>query len=888
MTDTVVDPALLLKITPPKLRRSLLARERLRQLPSRGEDRAVFIVEAPAGHGKTSLLAQWRLDWLQSGAAVAWLSLDAEDSPVTVVSGIVLGLRRSTGRPAFGRDALEAIRHGDDATLALTALLAEIAEMAVPIVLIFDNLERCREPAVIEVFDYLLHNLPPNLQLAVGSRPPAPLQTTDLLGHGILRRIASGDLRFELGETIQLLSSRLGDRVDADICARLHEVTEGWPLGLQLAATAIEQSADPARTIQSFSASRDEATRRLFDGILDALSPRTASLAVRCSLLDALHPSLCEAVTREEDAGLLLQRLLVETPLVTAAEGGEWLRFHPLAREFLRLRAHEILSEAERRELHDHAWRWLASHSFPASAARHALAAGNDDEALALVAGALNEEFEAGHAGTVMEWISRIPPAELDRDVRLRLIVLWMRVLGYTPGDALPSASSLAADPQVEEWAREEAILAGICVFLFSDRMGDARERLRALPAVATGLRSRRIIANVQAGLAIYAGAAEEGRRFLAGNPDDGRQPLVRIWGDYFAGLSYLWEGRPLLAEQVTRLQHARWESAVGRRGQWTCMLASLLAAACWQRNRHDDARELLANRLDVVEQAATPEGVVYAFRTLAQMAAADGDAARAFTYLEALASLGASRRIVRFIIVSLVERIRLHVCGGRLGQARMLLADLSQAFAGYEIDPGVEPSLRLEQALAQAIVAIASGDDREAGADLAVASTIAGRFNRGYEAVQVMALQALLLDRAGQSPKAMLVEAMSRAETGDLVRAFADTMPEVVELVRRLAQDASLAPVSRAFIDRVLGAATAAAAGVAKPVAPVPGGVLTPKEGDVLRLLACGMPNKRIATELGLSSETVKWHVKKLFAKLNAGSREHAVERARMLGLIG
>jgi LuxR family transcriptional regulator, maltose regulon positive regulatory protein len=97
----IVDPGLVLKITAPKLRKSLLARERLRRLRAAGDDVPVFFVEAPAGHGKTSLLAQWRLDWLQTGAAVVWYSADADDTPISFVSGIVLGMRRSTGPRRF-------------------------------------------------------------------------------------------------------------------------------------------------------------------------------------------------------------------------------------------------------------------------------------------------------------------------------------------------------------------------------------------------------------------------------------------------------------------------------------------------------------------------------------------------------------------------------------------------------------------------------------------------------------------------------------------------------------------------------------------------------------------------------------------------------------------
>lgn len=885
--DAATNPSLVLKTTPPKLRRSLLERERLRRIRADGDDVAVFLVEAPAGHGKTSLLAQWRLDWVQSGAVVAWMSVDTEDSPVTIVSGIVLGLRRSSGQATFGTDAIEAVRRGSATSLALTSLLAEITDGANPTVLIFDNCERIHDPQVLEVFDYLLHNLPPNLQIAAGSRIPVPLHIADLVAQGNLRRVTAANLCFDRAETIRLLSARLGDRVNADLCAILHEITEGWPLGLQLAAAALERTTDPARAIQSFSASRDDATRQLFDGMVDSLPPALAGFLMRCALLDALHPSLCEAVTGDEDSALTLQRLLVETPLLTATEDGEWLRLHPLAREYLRARAERELSESVRNQLHVSAWHWLDAHGFPERAAQHALAAGRRREALTLVAGSLSDEFDRGHVGTVVEWLARIPSNEIQDNVPLRRITMWIKALSYRPGGALPEANSLADDPTVDESVRGEGVLALACALAFADRIDQSRQYTSRLPRHDADSRARRLLAGLEMYCDMCVGATEVARQHLAQIPDDGRFPTARIWGDYFSAHTYLWEGRPVLAEQSTRLQVARWEAQVGRREQWTCMLAGALAIACWQRDLREESRALLAHRLDVIEQSNGPHGLACAYRTLAQMAATAGDEARAFAYLEALAALGVGRGLARFVAVSLAERIRLHAVGQRPGQAASLLHELEAVFEQSAVCATLEPLLRLELALARTFAALANGDARTAGDHLAAAWNFARQINRGYETVQILALQGLLAERAGESPSAPLVEALSRAEAGDLVRVFADTHPEVVDLVRRFAQRGAHSPVTRAFIDRVLAAANVTVADAARPASPTESGILTPKEGEVLQLLAAGLANKRIATELGLSNETVKWHVKKLFAKLNAGSREHAVERARMLGLI-
>ena len=886
--EAIADPGLLLKVTPPKLRKTLLVRERLRRIGAAAEDAAVLLVEAPAGYGKTSLIAQWRLDWLQDGAAVGWLSLDAGDSPITLVSGIALGLRRSMGRANFGADAIDAVRRGAGAAAALTSLLAEITEASRSMVLVLDNGERLVDAEAVDVLEYLLQNLTPNLRVVIGTRPPARAETLDLLGQGLLRRVTAADLCFDLPEAIQLLTSRLGGRIDADLCARLQDVTGGWPLGLQIAAAALERAADPQRAIDEFSKSRDDATQHLFESLVASLPNGLGDFLTRCSLLGALHPSLCEAVTGKDDAALSLQRLVFETPLLSATEEGEWLRLHPLAREYLRARAEKMLVDDERREIHVRAWHWLAAQGYPEPAARHALRAGLRSEALELISASLGDELNKGHNGTVSEWLARIPTEAIESNPRLRLVALWMHAFNFRIDDAMQQATALIDDPTVDEEMRTDAMAALAAAFGMVDRYDDARHYASLCSKRSTGTRARHVLNYLEADLvAFHAGQTELARRLLASAAEGPVLPLVQIWRDFKTVHSYLWEGRPALAEQVARLQHSKWEAEVGRRGPWVALIGSVLAGACWQQDIRRDAQALLAGRLDVIERGVAYGGVVNAYRTLAQMAVSEGDETRALAYLEALAAIGERRKMVRLVATSLAERVRLHAARQRPAQAATVLAELEAVIARSSMSDLLAPQVRLELEMAHTYVGVAAGDLVGAGAHLARARELAIRLNRGYETVQVLALQALLAERAGESPVVLLTEALSRAESGGLVRVFADTLPELVELVRRRPQNGSAGPVTPAFINRVLAASEATAAGDPGVAQPAGNALLTPKENQVLRLLAGGLPNKRIATELELSVDTVKWHVKKLLAKLNAASRDHAVDRARMLGLL-
>jgi LuxR family maltose regulon positive regulatory protein len=658
-------------------------------------------------------------------------------------------------------------------------------------------------------------------------------------------------------------------------------------LGLQLAAAALERAPNPQRALEEFSKSHDDATQHLFESLLVSLPQELGHFLTRCALLDALHPSLCEAVTGDEDAALLLQRLVVETPLLTATEEGEWLRLHPLAREYLRSRAGKILAEDERRDIHVRAWRWLAAHGAPEPAAQHALAAGCEREALELISKSLRQEFDLGHHGQVVEWLARIPPAAIESSVPLRLVALWMHALGCHLGETVQQATALIEDPAIDEKSRAEAMVALASAYDLLERHAEARQLVARCESVRLGSRSRQVLQHLQADFACNAGKTELGRRILLPAAGERLYPVVQIWRTYLNVWSYLWEGRPALAEQTARLQHARWEAQVGRRGPWTSLLGGVLAAACWQQDRRSDAKSQLADRLDVIERWSGYRALIHAYVTLAQIAASEGEEARAFAYLEAMASIGESRSTVRLIAASFAERIRLHATRRRPAQAAALLLEFAALVDRSPMSDLSAPQVHLDLELAGAYSAVAANDLAGAQAHVDRGRELATQLNRGYESVQVLALEALLAERGGKSPDAPLIEALSRAEAGGLVRVFADTLPEVVDLVRRRGQGRPTGTVTRAFIDRVLAASEVNKSGEQPSGVPAGNAMLTPKENQVLQLLAGGLPNKRIAVELELSNDTVKWHVKKLLAKLNAGNRDHAVDRARMLGLL-
>jgi len=267
------EPQLVLKVSPPRTPRMLLERPRLGSARPEFSDKAVIVLQAGAGFGKTSLLAQWRKEALQAGAVVAWLTLDGRDTGNRLVTGLTAAMRMACGRPHFGQACLGAAGLDSGSLEGMTQWLAEVADLAADTVLILDDLHTLPEATLQQSLAYLLLNAPANLKVILASRKPIALPVSELPSRGHFVELAVADLRFQLAETVALLQKRFGRQIDMDSCVRLHELTEGWPLGLQLAVATIERNPDLQQAISSLSVRSGDLHRYFVESLVDHLPP---------------------------------------------------------------------------------------------------------------------------------------------------------------------------------------------------------------------------------------------------------------------------------------------------------------------------------------------------------------------------------------------------------------------------------------------------------------------------------------------------------------------------------------------------------------------------------------------------------------------------------------
>lgn len=882
VSNEIQDPEIVLKTTPPRLSKALVLRARLSSDGPEFRDKSVIEVCAPPGFGKTSLLAQWRRESLNCGQLVAWLTLDRRDDNFRLAEGLAYAMRLASGRPVFDRITALSSRRMRGGLESFTAWLAEIANLGADTLMILDEVQLAPEQTIRQALSYLLLNAPPNLRLVLASRRHLELPLADLQARGMCADVSAERLRFTQQETTTLLSAKFGCRITADDCVRLHEKCAGWPLGLRLAIAAIEKSPSLDVSIRELNASSDNFDRYFLDNLLAGVNPDVIDFLVKISILDALCADLCRVVSGTENAFELLESLHDSLPIFTLSADGEWMRLHPMVREFLQNRV-RLWSPAAISELHERAAKWLADRDLHEEAATHALAAGRKELAYALMGDCLRSTMLRGHQVRVLHWLDQLPPTELERHPRALLGAAWALAESERHEEAAHLVKKVLEDPSASPDDRfESALISGAAAY-FADRIDEGQKIigpwLNKTPPESIEL--RRAMANTVATLYLYQGKLEQVRHSIRSAYEAWPPGVDAIcgWGEWLIGFSYIWEGQVQLAAEALGESLSRFDRTLGRRTSLSVLLASALATALWECGRKDEAADVMLDRLDILERVSSPESIAMGYQIAARSAMASGNERRALDLLENLFAIGEMRRIPRFCVTSLSEQVRTHALSGRADSAGSAYRRLVAIIEPWGNAPEglLYPLLKLRASITGAFAALSKRDWDGMLSMLGPCPEQADRLRRGREVIEVKLLTALALRRLGEDANSLVTEATSLANLYGLKATLIHSHPEMFDWSNHDLANKSVVAHSR----------QSATGPTRKPGLLHTTGLLTVKEEEVLGLLRKNFSNKQIASALNVGDETIKWHLKNLFGKLNAGSRKHAVDRARMLGIL-
>jgi LuxR family maltose regulon positive regulatory protein len=504
------------KLHIPALRPGHLRRAELVEALIAGAQTRVTLVAAAPGSGKTSLLSEWHAD-PRENRRFAWISLDSADNDlVRFWDGVFAALQ--TVAPDLGGSA-QASLHSPGTTVSdhvLPLLINDLAGLGEPVVLVLDDYHLIENVAIHAAVDRLVERLPPAAHLVISTRSDPPLPLSRLRVRGQLTEIRAADLRFNLTEAGAFLNDVVGLKLDAEEIGRLHERTEGWAAGLQLAGLSLRGRDDHREFIDSFAGDDQQIVDYLGFEVLDNEAPELCEFMIQTSVLERLSGPLCVAVTGNRDSEALLRRLERENAFVVALDSKrEWYRYHHLFAELLR---HELArtSPALVVELHRRASAWYREADAIHEAIGHATAAGDFVDAIELITAHWYEFLQRGRQATVASWIDRLPEERVAEDPSLCLTKAW---LGVNTGRL----------DEVDRWIEAAGKAAG-------GRNDDGE-----LPPLESGVASLRAIHRYMDGNVGAAVAA--GRRALElerGGPASPWRPV----GCPVLGLSLHWHGQ--------------------------------------------------------------------------------------------------------------------------------------------------------------------------------------------------------------------------------------------------------------------------------------------------------------------------------------------------------
>ena len=399
----------------------------MRALIESSQSRLILVAAAP-GSGKTSLLSEWHADPREQ-RPFAWISLDtADNDPVRFWDGVIAALQTTV--PEVGGSAQAAL-HSPGTTVAdqvLPLLINDLAELTAPVVIVLDDYHLIENGDVHGAIELLVERLPSAAQLVISTRSDPPLPLSRLRARGQLTEIRGADLRFDVTEAGAFLNDVVGLELEPDEIARLHERTEGWAAGLQLAGLSLRGREDHRQFIDSFAGDDQQIVDYLGFEVLDSQPAALREFMLQTSVLERLSGPLCAAVTGQPESEQLLRRLERENAFVVALDSKrEWYRYHHLFAELLR---HELTRARPElvAELHRRASAWYRDADAPHEAIEHVIAARDFGDAIELITIHWYEFLQRGRQETVASWIDKLPLETIVGDPNLCLTKAWLGV----------------------------------------------------------------------------------------------------------------------------------------------------------------------------------------------------------------------------------------------------------------------------------------------------------------------------------------------------------------------------------------------------------------------------------------------------------------------------
>ncbi len=408
--ELLTSPMIRTKLLPPRLTRVPVRRGPLMRLLEAGATRALTCIKAPAGFGKTTLLTLWRDELLAKRQAVAWLMLDQDDNDeVRFVDYVIAAFVEALGTPVGGTAESGGERRLS-ATTRLTSLINWIDRFGQEVTLILDDYEKISSPVIHGLIEFLLIHIPRNLHVVIAGRIDPKLPVSALRARDQLVEIDADALRFDITDTQAFFADSVALALSADETQTIHDITEGWVVGLQIAALVLPRNTPSRNVFYPLPRHARALGEYLAENVLAQIDPDMVAFMLRTSVPDRLNGPLCAELTGFPDAAERLDWLVRHSMFVQPLDDeGEWFRYHGLFADFLRAQLKRAATE-DIPALHLKAAQWFAEHALWSEAVRHAIAAGGMALATQCLERCSMDELRASRMRTFLDWVRQVPP----------------------------------------------------------------------------------------------------------------------------------------------------------------------------------------------------------------------------------------------------------------------------------------------------------------------------------------------------------------------------------------------------------------------------------------------------------------------------------------------
>lgn len=824
------------------------------------------LIAAPAGAGKTSLIQEWHAQEADR-VLLAWLALDAEDNdPLRFLRYLLAAVQVVLPSVAAMPEALSQLST-EQAKAFLANFLNQIGRQSQRVVMALDDYHVIENRNIHQMMIFLLDYMPQNLHLILTTRSDPPFPLSRLRSRQQLLEIRADDLRFTLEETNHFLNHLMGFSLQTEQIATIEQRTEGWIVGIQLAALWLRSKADQSSFISAFGGSNRYIADYLLEEVFDQLDRPTQDFLLCTSILDRFCAGLCTAVTDYVEASRMIEVLQNANLFVIALDDSNtWYRYHHLFADLLQLRLRR--SRSDLADLYARASRWCEQEGLFAEAIQYAIRGQNWQSAADLIEQHSEHFWFRGELKQLLSWSDRLPPHIVSSSVGLCVLKAWTM---------LPSG----AISQMEDYLRQaEASLGDDTSSVWYGRILS----LRAFTA--------RIHEGGERGFTL----TRKAKAHLS--PDD------LVW-QAFTTMN-LASSAMMLGDIPAFIQANDETRALSRRaGDYHTAITSSSARAQLELDRGHlaQARSLLQQMGEIMTQnhgQHTPTaGFIHVIR--GRLSYEQWDLPAAQQHFDLALQHGHDGQVADIIIDGLVwsarqalDDLTTYVSAIDVGWARqiaeassachsMLTGDMSavrQWVTANEKRIRHEPIMLNGWFHTQHFFLIRAcielGHLEGASEHLAQIEHPVQNFGeRSALLARLQVLRVLLALRQRQinAARTLLMRLVTEFPITDFRSILLEEFRALSPLRDSIPPTNWYAPV------------------------PLPADrgnthselldALSDRELEVLRCLPAGLSNQAMADQLYISINTVKWHLKEIYSKLGAGNRTQAIEKARALGLL-